>query len=460
MAELDREAWPGIDTQTGDLLRKLAPGVVVAARAIPGGGQRKTYFATALEGSRTRELVLQVVNSGGPYDGMGITSLGREARLFKALESTDASAITPRLIAVDEDASALLTERAAGSSDFATVSESWRRPLTDDFIHALTRLHAVGAARVADVGFKRPQGNHEAGQGWLGVWAKLFTRVRRPAPLVRLALEWLSDNAPAMSDPLVICHGDLGPGNFVFVDDQVIKLVDWELSHLGDFHDDLGMLAVRGFQFGAMEGLNDALRLYEKLSGRRVDGWKVRYYRAVGLLLGAVTSLVQLDHAVTCGRPLIAMPLYLHLVPMLQLWLTEAILDLEGTSPEPVELPQADDDVEMLDVALALSDAQTSLATAGSGGDANFADILLHLKAKAHYGRSVQAAELDDIASLIGRRPSDLWEGRRALDAGIQSGALRPAELLRWSWRAAKRQSLLWPSWAELYERRLIPVTI
>lgn len=455
-------SWTGLDDATAAWLRDAVDGTVTDVRGIAGGGQRKTFFVS-VDGKETRhEYVLQATSSGGPYDGKGITSLAREAALFRMLHTTDAAAITPRLVAVHPDATAILTERAPGGSEFDALDDpSQKKALLEDFVSALVRLHAVDAREAREVGFSPLDGPTGAASARVAVWDGMFRHVRRPSPLVRFALRWLRDHAPETAGPHVICHGDVGPGNFLFEGNRVTKLVDWELAHLGDYHDDLGMLSLRAFQLRSMGDLNGMLALYSRLSGRPVDGWKVRYYRAVALILGTVTSLVQLDNAIATERPLIAMPLYLHLVPGLQLWLAEALLDLGGLTPETIPLPGADVDIETLDVALALNGASEALAALGrSGGQAGFPDLVRHLDAVARYGGPVKAAELEDLEQLLGRRPADIQEGRAALDKRLADGKLDEAALLRWSWRSAKRQTLLWPAWRARYEMPLIPIQV
>ncbi|MCK9541472.1 MAG: phosphotransferase, partial [Novosphingobium sp.] len=298
-----------------------------------------------------------------------------------------------------------------------------------------------------------------AARGWLDVWKNLFHRVARPVPLVRFALQWLEANAPNRDGPVVICHGDTGPGNFLFVEDRITKLVDWELTHFGDYHNDLGMMAVRGFQLRGMDGLDAVLAHYARVSGRRVDGWKVRYYRAHSLILGLVTTLKQLDDAVATEKPLVAMPHYLHILPLFQGWLAEALLDLAGLEPEPVDPPAEETDLDQLDVALAFGGIDHVLSDRSlAGGAVSFADLTRHLAARARYGRGVEAAELDDLESLLGHRPANVTRGKAALDAALLSGGLDHEALLRWAWRSSRRQSRLWPAWAAQHERRLMPV--
>lgn len=441
-------------------LEDAAGGSITALKPIAGGAQRKTFFVE-IDGRSKPDIVLQIASGGGPYDGTDIVSLDREGALFRALAGTPAAAIAPELIGVSPGSDAIATLRARGNSEFDNIADPvLSEAIVDTYVDALALLHSVGGEVVGGVGYASVGEGQSAAQTWLGVWRKQFEEhVTRPLPLVRFALQWMHDNAPDRETPLTICHGDVGPGNFLFEGAAVTKLVDWELTHLGDFHDDLGMMAVRGFQLRAMGDLGAALARYARVSGQRVDGWKVRYYRAVALILGLVTSLSQLDKAARTRKPLIAMPLYLHLVPLFSLWVAEALLDLAGEQPDPPENPAEQIDMEELDVALAYSGIESTLSDLViSGGHVTYHELTGHLEARARFGRGIAQAELDDIERLLGSRPDNITAGKLELDHAVQAGTLDQNALLRWAWRSAKRQSRLWPAWAERYEWRLRPI--
>lgn len=435
-------------------LEGAAGGKIHAVKPISGGGQRKTFFVE-MEDPAKPELVLQIATGGGPFDGTDIVSLDREGRLFRALADSGAASIAPQLVGVSPASNAIATVRASGTSDFDQLADGpTKEALALSYVDSLVLLHSVGAEVAKDVGYAAIGEGKSAARSWLGVWQRHFeNNVSRPVPLVRFALKWLHENAPDRETPVTICHGDVGPGNFLFDGEGVTRLVDWELTHLGDFHDDLGMMSVRGYQLRAMGDLDAALARYAKSSGRRVDGWKVRYYRAVALILGLTTSLSQLDKAAATRKPLIAMPLYLHLVPLFQMWVAEALLDLAGEKPEPAGLPVEQLDMEEMDVALAYYGIEKVLDDlAISGGHVTYHQLTAHLEARARFGRSVAQSELDDIEGLLGHRPDNIASGKAELDRAVQSGSLDQKALLRWAWRSARRQAVLWPAWAERYD--------
>src|SRR5690606_31916935 len=85
-------------------------------------------------------------------------------------------------------------------------------------------------------------------------------------PLIHLSLNWLEANIPANLPPPVIVHGDAGPGNFLFDEDRVTAMLDWELVHYGDPMADLAMLAIR-MLFQDFVPLPQAFSAYEAAGG-------------------------------------------------------------------------------------------------------------------------------------------------------------------------------------------------
>ena len=109
-------------------------------------------------------------------------------------------------------------------------------------------------------------------------------------PLVEVAVRWLIENAPPL-DHVSAVHGDFRAGNFLFSEStqEITAWLDWELSVLGDRHQDLawttgvhfGHFAEDGRTFLA-SGLLPAEALfeqYEKASGLVVDPKRLKYFR-------------------------------------------------------------------------------------------------------------------------------------------------------------------------------------
>ncbi|TAK72996.1 MAG: phosphotransferase family protein [Betaproteobacteria bacterium] len=120
-----------------------------------------------------------------------------------------------------------------------------------------------------------------------------------PHPAIEFGLRWLERNAPP-PEVGVLCHGDFRTGNYMVKDGRLQGILDWELGHWGDPHEDLGWLCQRFFRFGKVRkeagGMADRrplLRGYERASGRRVDPEVMAYWDIMANVKWAVVSLQQ-----------------------------------------------------------------------------------------------------------------------------------------------------------------------
>jgi aminoglycoside phosphotransferase (APT) family kinase protein len=112
-----------------------------------------------------------------------------------------------------------------------------------------------------------------------------------PRPVFDLALRWLSDHAPAVTDAATLVHGDFRHGNLIIGPDGIRAVLDWELAHLGDPMEDLGWICVNSWRFGAIDkpvggfgSREDMFAAYEAASGRRVDAARVTFWEILGTL--------------------------------------------------------------------------------------------------------------------------------------------------------------------------------
>lgn len=439
--DLDRQ-WV-IDVTGGEVLR---------FERLPGGGQRTTTLVDVRnKRGELLELILQR-SATGPYSGTSISNMEREASVYRALAGSVVKA--PRLYAVSPDGSAMLSGRLQGFGDFEAVQDKTQRDaLTRSYVEQIAALHALDVRKMKLIDLDVSIPASDLALRRVGVWQELLDRfVRRPVPIVRVALDWLRQNAPTDATRVALCHGDLGPGNFLFEDQAVTAVLDWELTHIGDVHDDLAMLALRGFQITDMGSLSGALRHYERVSGTTVDPNRLRYYRLVALILGVVTSLVQLDRQQVAR---VAMPLYAHLVPTLQYLIAQALLECAALRVDPPEpITEAEDVPERENFDLVLED----LNGCRTGRGLSSVDVVSHLRARALYGRATDEAELADLEQLLGSRPRSVQAGHRFVEA--ETVKLPSEKLLRWAYRSTKRAVDLWPAWAAVNTRPLTPIEL
>jgi aminoglycoside phosphotransferase (APT) family kinase protein len=116
-------------------------------------------------------------------------------------------------------------------------------------------------------------------------------------PVIALALRWCEDNLPSPADPVLV-HGDFRMGNVMADANGLAAVLDWELAHWGDAHEDLAYGCMAVWRFGYFDrpafGLSDLdtyFAAYEAAGGVRVDRARFRFwlvYRTLWWALGCM----------------------------------------------------------------------------------------------------------------------------------------------------------------------------
>ena len=270
------------------------------------GGASKEQFAFSLSHADMDEperLVLRM----DPWMGIVETCRGREAELLETFADV---VPVPPLRAVDADgdhlgAPGLVTHMVAGAtapSDVPLAAVSgigirfahWIPKLAPQFVNNMARIHAVDIAAANLHYFDLPEpGTTQAALRQVNWWSRVWENdLFEPDPLVALTERWLREHAPICEHPVLV-HGDYRIGNFMFTepDGNFSAVLDWELAHVGDFHEDLGWCLQRLMSTPAESGENlacgllpksELLARYEEASGRTVNRDTVRYYEILG----------------------------------------------------------------------------------------------------------------------------------------------------------------------------------
>jgi aminoglycoside phosphotransferase (APT) family kinase protein len=163
--------------------------------------------------------------------------------------------------------------------------------LLDEIANAMAKVHALDPADLPFLPVLEPAAGVEA-------LAAQFAEAGGDRPPIALGLAWLRANLPPPA-PLAVLHGDLRIGNIMVEDGRLSAVLDWELAHLGDAHEDLafgcmtvwrfGRLDKRGFGLGQIE---DLARAYEAAGGIAFDPARFRFwlvYRTVWWALSALS---------------------------------------------------------------------------------------------------------------------------------------------------------------------------
>lgn len=121
-------------------------------------------------------------------------------------------------------------------------------------------------------------------------------------PIIALGLKWLEDNCPPEVEP-VLNHGDYRMGNLLVEGSSLTGVLDWELAHFGDPHEDLAFGCMAVWRFARYDrpalGLGrveDYIAAYEAEAGVTIDPARFRFwtiYRTVWWALGCLKMAAQ-----------------------------------------------------------------------------------------------------------------------------------------------------------------------
>lgn len=117
-------------------------------------------------------------------------------------------------------------------------------------------------------------------------------------PIIALGLKWMEDNCPDPVEP-VLNHGDYRMGNLLAeAPGKLTGVLDWELAHFGDRHEDLAFGCMAVWRFHRYDrpalglgSLEDYFAAYEAEAGVPVDRERFRYWlihRTVWWALGCL----------------------------------------------------------------------------------------------------------------------------------------------------------------------------
>lgn len=281
-----------------------------------GGGASKEQFVFDLEGDIPPQFARCVLRMD-PLEGIIETCRAREAQVLRVVAPT---VPVPPVLCVDRDGGAIgqpamitgfvrgvtkpSTATSGPSGVRAMMGDRVADALTPQFIRHLISVHAVDlrSADLPDFPIPRP-GTTDAALWQVNYWTKVRELEQVDSwPLLTLAETWLYDHLPVCDTP-VLLHGDYRIGNFLFDEDslEMTAVLDWELAHVGDFHEDLAYNFEPLFgseredgelMVGSMIPISYLMEQYTKLSGRVIDEKTLHWYRVL-----TSYKLISMNHA-------------------------------------------------------------------------------------------------------------------------------------------------------------------
>jgi aminoglycoside phosphotransferase (APT) family kinase protein len=119
-----------------------------------------------------------------------------------------------------------------------------------------------------------------------------------PSPALVGLYGWLLDHLPKRQGRAVLLHGDIGFHNFLFHDDRLSAVLDWEFAHIGDPAEELGYVRV---SCGAALDWNRLMDRYITAGGSPVDPETLRFFQVWAYVRNATAANIVSNRFIT-GR--------------------------------------------------------------------------------------------------------------------------------------------------------------
>ncbi|MEM1053279.1 MAG: phosphotransferase family protein [Pseudomonadota bacterium] len=217
-----------------------------------------------------------------------------EAAVIRAARATGVTA--PRIVAElepeDEIGSGFVMEALPGTPNPKEILDfEGSGALLKEAVCDLARIHSL---RPGDVPATVPIMDYRTAIADLKAQ---FEEAGGDRPIIALGLKWMEDNCPAPCEPVLI-HGDYRMGNLLAKPGKLTGVLDWELAHFGDRHEDLAFGCMAVWRFHRYDrpalglgSLDDYFAAYEAEAGVKVDRDRFRYWlihRTVWWALGCL----------------------------------------------------------------------------------------------------------------------------------------------------------------------------
>lgn len=303
------EAWMRVELGTRVSVNNI--------KRLAGGGSKEMFTFELNDGAAVHRRVLRM----NPGESIVETHRLREFQVMKAMAGT---VPVPEMFQVDADGSRLgqsalvcgfvsgvaKPSQPIGAGSVSGIGVGFptglREPIAKQFIAHLAAIHGFDWRKAELGAFDAPApGTTEAVLWNLNSWRRIWEEDSlEEHPVITLAAQWLHANAPVCDDVRLV-HNDYRNGNFLFDEErrQITTILDWEMAHLADVHEDLAWVVFPGFASASESGerlvcglasREAFLETYERLSGIRPDPQRLAYYELLNTfklaVLGSATN--------------------------------------------------------------------------------------------------------------------------------------------------------------------------
>ncbi len=290
------------DTDMASKLHAVAlrciPGAtgVAGVREITSGASQSLRAFDALTPQGEVPLVVRSARLWSAETQAGSAGMAAEAALLRVAAAGDipVPVVHGELIPQDGLGEGYVMQRLRGETRGARILrdasfDAVRPGLAAQCGAIMARIHALPRAALPPLrtAFARDEA--------LG-WAERLRAGGTSRPVLAWALRWLLTHAPEPQGEAVLVHADFRNGNLMVGPEGVLGVLDWELAHLGDPMEDLGLFCMNAWRYGNIDqpaggfGSREALFAgYAGVAGKPIDAARVHWWEVFGTVKWCVS---------------------------------------------------------------------------------------------------------------------------------------------------------------------------
>ncbi len=271
---------------------------IAAVKRFHGGASRETYGLDVQADGKSFGLILR----RDPADSLIDTERTLEFAAYRSFAGSDVP--VPRALLLVEDPAILggpffVMERIEGGAAASPFDPSLygehRSVIGQQFFTLLGRIHA---ANFQDLPLAKVVETPSPAACWqreLNHWASVIAKdALEPQPIAEAAIRWLRRQGPPPAPQrMTIVHGDYRTGNVLHDGaGQIIAVLDWEMAHIGDPHEDLAWALdplwnpLDNNDAAGLIVREEAVRLWQDASGLQLDSAAFRWWEMFATIKG------------------------------------------------------------------------------------------------------------------------------------------------------------------------------
>ncbi len=281
-----------------EYLRRKMPAAselrVLDFKRIPGGSSRETYSFDVEWVANGERHTRPMIGRRDPTGGLLKTEREREFKVIEAMYRAGMKIPEPLILELDPSVMDRpffimhrLPGRTATGGQAIVEPQPLREKIAEQFLSEMARLHSLDWRALGLDWLGAPKHNAEPAPVQTEHWIEIYERDRMGEnyPILDAAFAWLREN-PVVADRITLVHGDFRGGNYLFDENGMIAMLDWEMTHLGDPLEDLGWSSMNLWGFENLAGglleRERYYKLYEEKTGSAIDRERLFFYQVLG----------------------------------------------------------------------------------------------------------------------------------------------------------------------------------